>query len=500
MKPKAVKAPPGARRLIESLRDLGYETKTAIADIVDNSINANSSKVTIEVFSKAGTTPAHIILADNGSGMHSDDLWEAMRFGSHKDYSIDDLGKYGLGLKTASLSQCGLLTVASKPKKTTGKRSRVTINQWDVAHINKTDDWDLLTPDLGDLPQWMRAVINENVSEESKGGTVVIWSNLHEYLPLLESDDQRTSEGQVATLISEISEHLKMVFHRFMDGSVKEAEKLTISVGGNVLIPWDPFCRTEHTKRLSPQTFSIRSASGELKGQKHKVIFQPYILPSQAEFSSRSAHKDASGPRNWNIQQGFYYYRNNRLIQAGGWSNLRGVEEHHKLLRIAIDFNAALDDSFGINITKMKAKIPAEIREEVKNFVTEWIKPAETRYRGKSKDSTGKTSGSENHKFTPARSTGPSSSAVSVGPVSLVPSNARTSSLAITKGSKPGYWKIIVPQNHILSASFNNNGKDAALKQMILMLIGLLESIVMNQIDPKKIPLESIKKQIRKFL
>ena len=120
---KKVKAPPGARRLIESLRSLGYECSTAIADLIDNSIAAQASEVYVDIYGQDGTRPPHIVIADNGHGMDRDELHEAMRFGAFQEYSADELGKYGLGLKTASLSQCRILTVASKAKATQGHQA-----------------------------------------------------------------------------------------------------------------------------------------------------------------------------------------------------------------------------------------------------------------------------------------------------------------------------------------------------------------------------------------
>ncbi len=498
---KTVKAPPGARRLIESLRDLGYDTTTAIADLIDNSVNADASKISVEIYPRHNSIPARILIADDGIGMDAENLKNAMRFGSYQNYNVDDLGKYGLGLKTASLSQCSVLTVISKPRQKTGKRSRVAVARWDVDHIYKVDDWDLITPDPEQLPMWMREHIDEFLPDD--GGTVVIWSNLEEALPLLESDNGKKSESEVARLLSEVSEHLRMVFHRFMEGGVQGAKKLKISVGHKSLTSWDPFCRNESTKQLTSERVSLISTGGDSKGQKHKMIVQPFILPRQDEFSSKEAFENASGPRKWNFQQGFYFYRNNRLIQSGGWSNLRTPDEHSKLLRISVDFNAALDDSFAINITKMRARIPAEVREQIKNLVSKWNRSADERYRGRSGG--GKSSDKSSTKqmrsaIPPVTSTGPKSSAVNLGLISIVPSNAQTSFLTVAKGQKPGQLRMIVPQSHLCAEIFSVNGRDSELKQLCITLLGLIESIISDQIDPETIPLDSLKRQLRKHL
>lgn len=302
---KSVKATPGAKRLVESLRDLGYDTTTAIADLLDNSVSADASEIFVEIRGKSSDSPAFVMISDNGKGMSFDELKTAMRFGSFQTYTVDHLGKYGLGLKTASLSQCGVLTVASKGRPKSGSRSKISIARWDISHINKTDDWDLLTPDLEDLETWQVDLISEYLKDS--GGTVVIWNELNEALPLLEINDSKKNENEVARLHMELSDHLRMVFHRFMQGQVRGARRLSINVCGQPLEAWDPFCLEEKTKDLSPQGFQIHSTGGATKGQKEKVFFQPYILPRQDEFSSKEAFKEASGPKGWNFQQGFYF-------------------------------------------------------------------------------------------------------------------------------------------------------------------------------------------------
>src|SRR3954453_7139866 len=143
---KRIKAAPGARRLIESLRDLGYDCATAIADLVDNSISARASEVHIEIQTQGPTRAPFILIADNGVGMDRERLYEAMRFGAHQEYTTEDLGKYGLGLKTASLSQCRNLTVSSKAKASRSTRPRRYFLRWDLDYVYRTDDWDLLAP------------------------------------------------------------------------------------------------------------------------------------------------------------------------------------------------------------------------------------------------------------------------------------------------------------------------------------------------------------------
>src|SRR5687768_16355260 len=103
---------PDARRHMRSLSDMGYDFAQAIADVVDNSIAAEATEVRIDI--EFDGDESWVRIADNGAGMRPEVLKEAMRYGANREYDEDDLGKFGLGLKTASMSQCRRLTVASR--------------------------------------------------------------------------------------------------------------------------------------------------------------------------------------------------------------------------------------------------------------------------------------------------------------------------------------------------------------------------------------------------
>src|SRR3990167_153453 len=194
---KTLRTDPGAKRLMESLRNMGYDCSTAIADLVDNSITAEASEIYIDIIArqdaradmipKQESHPAAIVIADNGKGMSRDELHEAMRFGTYQNYSHGDLGKYGLGLKTASLSQCRVLTVSSKAKAKNDIRPRRHCMRWDIDHVYETDDWNLLIPNENELESWEKEVLNQKVAEEN--GTVILWSGLNEALPQLSSEN-----------------------------------------------------------------------------------------------------------------------------------------------------------------------------------------------------------------------------------------------------------------------------------------------------------------------
>lgn len=395
---KKVKAPPGAKRLIESLRNMGYECSTAIADLIDNSLAAGASEVHVEMFAQSGGQPAGVVIADNGRGMDRDALYEAMRFGAFQEYSTEDLGKYGLGLKTASLSQCRNLTVSSKAKATRGTRPRRYFMRWDLDHVYRADDWDLLAPSSDELQLWEVEALTHAVAGEN--GTVVLWQGLDEALPLLTAQNVRQREKFLAYLIGEVGDHLRMVFHRFMEGSVTGRRRLNLYMCGQ--------------------------------------------------------------------------------------------------------FTRDLDQSFAMNVTKMRARVPTEIRDQVRNALSKWAKDARARYDRGPVKRVRVASGAPNSP--PAQAQASQSKrpvdaappSVTVGPVSFARSNAPTHKLSVVDGAKPGHLKILVPQSHELAAVFDTKGDD--LLKLCVSAIGVLEAVYEQRMSRDRIPLESLKRALRKHL
>lgn len=354
---------PSAKRLIKSLRDMGYDFAQAVADIVDNSVEAGATLVAIDV--EFDGDDSWVRIADNGRGMKPEELREAMRYGAERDYDENDLGKFGLGLKTASMSQCQCLSVASRWNK---ERVNIAAYAWDLNHIEKTNRWEILPLE--------RSVLGPAIRQPLKDtrGTVVLWERLDRILgykhPYGEMARKRLSQ-----MCREIELHLGMVFHRFLTGEVR-GRKLKLLLNGNAIAPWDPFCRDQlKTKALTPLTIHV-----EHEGVVGEVHFEPFVLPHQEDFSPPTAFERASGPAKWNQQQGFYIYRSGRMIQSGGWSNLRASDEHTKLARVAVSFSPALDEAFKINVAKMRVQLPSLIRDQVRDATAPVVKLAREVY------------------------------------------------------------------------------------------------------------------------
>ncbi len=363
MSPRTITVTPSASRLVTSLRDIGYDAPTAVADLVDNSISARARHV--EVIIRFDGARSRIIVRDDGHGMTADQLDEALRFGSRRTYNGSDLGRFGLGMKTASLSLGRRVTVASRRAV---QRRRISSRVLDLDHVVGTDSWQVLDGRGSRLDALARELLAHGP------GTVVIIDRLDRLLP-----EQRPDSGfarrRLRTVERSIRSHLATVFHRFLERPGDD--RLTISVNGDKLRPWNPFAPDEPaTRRLPVREFEITTG-----GRSHRVTFTPFVLPPRAQMSSPKEFERLSGPRKWNRQQGLYIYRADRMIQSGGWSGLRSIDEHTKLARAAIDFGTGLDQEFRINVAKMRVALPAQLRSMLQRPVNELCSTADAVYR-----------------------------------------------------------------------------------------------------------------------
>ncbi len=345
---------------------MGYDFAAAVADLVDNSIEAHASLVAIDV--EFDGDDSWVRIADNGVGMTASQVREALRYGAEREYEEEDLGKFGLGLKTASLSQCQRLTLASRVNP---GRADIAAFCWDLDHIDKTNRWEILPVVRTGLGPAIREPLRDTT------GTVVLWQRLDRILGYRHPYGEMARK-RLSGMCREVESHLAMVFHRFLSGEIP-GRKLKILLNGNQVVPWDPFARSESKTRILTSVklrVEHEGASGDVK-------VEPFILPHQQEFSSQEAFKLATGPLNWNQQQGFYVYRAGRLIQSGGWSRLRTADEHTKLARVALSFMPALDDAFKINVAKMRVQLPLQIKDQIEDAIKPVIKIAQERYRKK---------------------------------------------------------------------------------------------------------------------
>lgn len=358
---------PSAKRLIRSLRDIGYEFVDAVADVVDNAIEAEATVLSISL--KFDGTESYLTIADNGVGMASKEIQEALRFGSTRKYGAeDDLGRYGLGLKTASLSQAEKLTVSARRGE---ERARINSYCWDLDHIEETNRWEILKVETSDLKDEVREHLHQTT------GTVVTWERLGRLLGYKYPTGEHAKK-HADLMVDSLRTHLGMIFHRFLSGEIY-GKRIAIYINNTRVSPWDPYSRGEaNTQKMETISIPIDYEDGI-----HNVKIQPYILPPQALYSSAKSHVAASGPGKWNKQQGLYIYRSNRIIQAGGWCGLRTSDEHTKLIRIAVFIPPQLDELFQVNVAKKQATLPRQLRSILLKQISPAIQCAQETYREK---------------------------------------------------------------------------------------------------------------------
>ena len=353
---KKTKAEPEASSMIETFRAIGYNIETAVADIIDNSISANAKNIWVN-FEWLGSK-TWLSIKDDGTGMNDTELIQAMRPGSKsplQERNSKDLGRFGLGLKTASFSQARKLTVISK---------KADYNSvywtWDLDFVNKTGNWDLIKylPD-----EKLEIEISKLTS-----GTIVLWNDIDRVVKDFSQGDNKALDKFLLTM-EQVKKHLAMVFHKFI-----EKGKINIYFQDKKVEAWNPFL----TNETATQTFP------EEKIQNGAVTIEGFVLPHKSKISEEK-YKYAEGVRGWNEQQGFYIYRNERLLLAGDWLGLFRKEEHYKLTRIQIDLPNTLDSEWQIDIKKSVARPPLVFREQIKAYALKVRQQAVEVYRHKGK-------------------------------------------------------------------------------------------------------------------
>ncbi|MBH0157312.1 ATP-binding protein [Fictibacillus sp. 5RED26] len=330
---------PIVSNFIKSLRDIGYVFEVAVADVLDNSITAKANNVQISCIPNPETV---FTILDNGLGMTNKELIDAMRLATNDPDSqrgADDLGRFGLGLKTASFSQCTDLTVISK------KDAEISIKQWDLEYISEKNEWLLITPDIieyEDIPLFKEF-------KEQESGTLVVWRGIDAF-----------SESDIPNKIDILSSHLSLVFHCYLEGIVPGKKALKIFVNGQQLDPFNPF----NPKHIATQQL----IQEKIKFLDSEIMVQPYILPHHSKLSQQEFEKYATKD-GYTKSQGFYLYRAHRLLIYGTWWGMHRTNDAHKLVRIKIDIPNNQDFAWGIDIKKSYANPLSVIKKDLKRII-----------------------------------------------------------------------------------------------------------------------------------
>ncbi len=354
---------PDPVRMVEGLRDTGYQFNTAVADIVDNSIAAEASfvKMFLDMDFRG-----HITLSfyDDGIGMNRDSLLNAMKYGSRPRPSPASLGKFGLGLKTASTAFCRQLSVISRSV----AEDPLIRATWDLDHVRDTNKWELIV----DEPSSKQTkAFEEQIGKRS--GTLVLWEKTDRLLRNYANPGGASAKKALKKLEMDLGSHLSMVFQRFLDVNDTRARNVEMSLGGERIIPWDPFCVSE-SQLASSDNPVVELANG----QTTKFSLRAYVLPRGEEFSTEEA---AKGARISNANQGVYVYRENRLIHGPDWLRMFSKEPHLSLLRVEFSFDHMLDDAFQIDIKKSQIILNEVLYDHILDFLSPPRRAAEDVYR-----------------------------------------------------------------------------------------------------------------------
>ena len=293
---------------------------------------------------------------DDGSGMVKDELINAMRFGSINPLetrTMEDLGRFGLGMKTASFSQCRHLTVISK------KDEQISCCEWDLDKLSQPDntEWTLGISGLAAIHNRnvLNSIFNETLAHFDSG-TIVFWEDFDR---IKEQVLWSKQESHLNALVDDTRKHLELVFHRYLSPDPGK-KKVNIAVNGDELIAFNPFNpRNLATQELAEQRIVL---DGEI------ITVQPYILPHHNKVS-RQEYIQYSGEGGYLHNQGFYIYRNRRLIIKGTWFRLIKKEELNKLIRVRVDIPNSLDYLWKLDVKKSQAFPPETIRNELKQVI-----------------------------------------------------------------------------------------------------------------------------------
>jgi hypothetical protein len=361
---------PNASRLIYGLRDTGYNVKTAAADIIDNSIAAGAVNINIDIqLLHDGRKVVHF--GDDGHGMTQEEVRNAMRYGADRRPDAKSLGKFGLGLKTASSSVCKRYSVISR-KSEDQTLAKLT---WDLEHVEQRNVWEMLAEPV-------TADQNEMFDELcGPTGTLVMWENCDRLLSK-EYTPGTKEQAAIKALSKTLNNHLSLVFHRFLDVNDDRERNVVICINGTPVKPWNPFYPERSEQVLAPNKQKVLvelfDGSEEVAGMK------AWILPHRRDMTKE---EEAEFARISNRAQGFYVYREGRLIQDGGWMDVFGSPEpHYSLLRIEFDFGHELDEAFRIDVKKSRILFHPDLEEGLRKLLQPVYREAGARYRRENRD------------------------------------------------------------------------------------------------------------------
>ncbi len=372
---------PNISRLVEGLRDTGYSFEAALADLVDNSIShgqANVISVRVMLVGEGDDRHASVQVADNGCGMDEAALENAMRYGADELENPHNLGKFGLGLKTASTSFCRRLNVFSRASGESGPPLHAV---WDLDRIAQTGEWILGLESAG---QEFSDVFDDEIESigGSGNGTIIIWQKIDRLLKTKAGTSAKNKQLALERILNEVQFYLRMVFRRFLDPRDEGAATVAIYLNDERLTPWDPFMQDQF-----PGALVLETALPFPDDEGARPVFRSFILPSSREMDD----EEKKYAKHKLERQGIYLYREGRQIDGPPlfpWLRMYPPETHQNSHRVEVSFPATMDSLFGVGLRKSGVELSAEVREELEKLLGPLRREADTRSRrGRAKKS-----------------------------------------------------------------------------------------------------------------
>ncbi|KAF0200059.1 MAG: ATP-binding [Bacteroidetes bacterium] len=365
---KSEVADPNPEYLIKSIAEQGYTLESSLADLMDNSVSANANK--IEVLIRMEHEPFTLFVADNGNGMDEKALKLCMQFPSNSpenERNAFDLGRFGLGMKTASFSQTRCFTVLSRKKGTKEYSGRT----WDVNYLKKVGKWRLLVnaqDEITKLIQQYRSLSEGHLNrfENFEANTIVVWKGLYKFENYLEEDNRQSALKKQITEVT--SDYLSLVFHRYME---RNTNPITIRINNNLIAPFNPFPKFNDVRPIEYKQKHFSTDTIKIEG---------FVLPSRSIDESQSISIWTTKNRSLMDMEGIYIYRADRLIHFGGWNGLIKKAPRLQLARLRVDIGNSVDQLLHLNVAKSQIEIPHDLTAAFEKYIDELKTQAEREY------------------------------------------------------------------------------------------------------------------------
>lgn len=327
---------PNARKLLDSLRYLGYDNLYAISDLVDNAIDAEAQHIRITT-TRAPNADVIIQIADDGLGMTEDVLDQASRLGSEipRNPAID-LGRFGMGLVTASLSLGRRLTIITRARK-----GELLVNITDIDHMIEANQF--IREYFGRAREAEKIAFAEALGDAPSGTVIQI------------SKSDGFKRKYTKAFEKELMQHLGQVYRMFIRAGRE------FYVGEQKVPINDPLWLDDgKNEPHSDETYDLKFGP-EGEEQTESVRIRLAILPDHGSTQLNKKH-------GYNVQKsGFYVLRNNREIAAAQLLGLNSLSRHPDFIRFRgeIFISGRLDEAMGIEFTKRDVKPTQSIRDQL---------------------------------------------------------------------------------------------------------------------------------------